>query len=351
MVALPRIPRRLLIAIILLVAFAGGLYVCAVSVTHLLQVPYNVRELFPDSYRDARIVLFSTLLVWIGFGPAWVGEFVARRPRHILLLPLWDAAIGLVSWGMLSFAVTAESLADVLGGQTLGWGGNWEFLGRFLALQGTVSLPLLVASVTCGSVYQRGWWDGLRNGLYALACVIPWLALSWAVVVVWANTDNLTELIRAKPSQWTGPTYLTLLMFLIAANVSVLSHAWARGRMVGKLASLLGTVLLIIPGWELLWLGLEPAVEKYGITFPAVRFLLGPNRETVLSLQELFARWSTVQIGAVAVLAVGSMIASYISRQPFANAVAMAADCSARIPANRDVPTDSAVVQRPEQHL
>ncbi|MDY0166852.1 MAG: VanZ family protein [Thermoguttaceae bacterium] len=280
-------------------------------------MPYNVRELFPAAHRHIRIGVFSVLLLWLGMGPAGVGDYLVRRPRQLLLMPFWAAVIGLVSWAMLWFSVTRESLGDILGWPTLGWGGNWELLVRFLALQGIGTLSLLLACVTIGSILEFGWPRGLKRSAMAFACGGPWLVLCWFVVVRWANTDNLTELIRTTPSACVGPVFLTALVLLLALNVAALGYAWARGSLPSKLAATVVSPLLVGPGWILLWLGLEPAVEKYEMTFPAARFLLGPDRQTEMSWQHLLLRWGAVQLGGVLVLAIGTGIAISLLRGRF----------------------------------
>jgi hypothetical protein len=52
-------------------------------------------------------------------------------------------------------------------------------------------------------------------------------------------------------------------------------------------------------------MGLEPNVEKYRFTFSGIQFLLGPDREHLLSNLELFVRWCAVQIGFIIVVALG----------------------------------------------
>ena len=174
-------------AMLLGVAIVGGISIGIQWVLQLPQVPYNVRELFPADHPGVSAAVFSVLLVWLGLGPAWVGTFSSAGPVNCRCLPLWAAAIGLVSWMMFRFAVTRESLGDVLGWPTLGWGGDWELLARFLALQGTLTLTLLIAGVMVGSVWLLGWTGGLRRGSLAFVHGMPWLVLAWAVVVGWCE--------------------------------------------------------------------------------------------------------------------------------------------------------------------
>lgn len=55
--------------------------------------------------------------------------------------------------------------------------------------------------------------------------------------------------------------------------------------------------------------GLEPRIQKYDLVFSGVQFLLGPDRQHHLTLEDLFARWTVVQLAAVAVLATGARLA------------------------------------------
>lgn len=275
------------------------------------QVPYNARELFPGTHQDVSVVTFSCLLIWLGFGPSLVGELVAHRRRLFPFLAVWAAAIGLVSWGLLYVSVTRESLWDILGFPTMDWNGDWELLLRFLALQGIVTLVLLITNVSVCTIYRAGSREGTVTGTFALLAALPWLVLCWMVVVAWAGTDNLTELIRSTPGPWFGPVFLTMLMFLIAANASVLSHACAQQKPSILLLLTVAALALVVPGWGLLWLGLDPAVEKYGLVFPAVQFLLGPDRQTPLTLGQLALRWAAVQTGAVFLLTAGGCLALF----------------------------------------
>ena len=97
---------RPLLAALLAIVAVGAVYVVIRKVIVLPGAPYNVREMFPPAHRGIYVAVFSTMLIWLGLGPIWVGDFLSRRPRYLPCLPLWSATIGLVSWGMLRFAPT-----------------------------------------------------------------------------------------------------------------------------------------------------------------------------------------------------------------------------------------------------
>ncbi len=271
-------------------------------------VPYNARELFPPSHRQVCIAVFSALIVWMGFAPAWIADFLTKNRRYVVLTGVFSAVMGLASWFMLHFAVTRESLMDILGSEILQWGGGWEITCRFLALQALVSLPLIVAGVFARGISTLGIRKGLRRGCEVIACTLPWLVLAWLVVLPWASTDNITELVRSTPAA-VGAICLTLAMVLIAANAAMTSNAWTEGSWRGKFITAIITPLLILPAWGLVLCGLESDVHKYGARFPAIKFLLGPNRISSISWTELFLRWSALQIAAVMALAGGMAIA------------------------------------------
>ena len=299
-------PLRAILIAVIVVACA------AASITWLMNlpgVPYNVRALFPARHRSLCVVGFSFLLLWIGFAPAWIGDYAAVRARRLPFLPYWAAMIGLVTFSALRFSVTLESAKDIIGGWSHTWMEDWIFVGRFIALQAVATLPLLVAIVGVGGAVRQGGRRGARLALLATLCVAPWLVLAVVVVGPWANTDNIVELIRTEPVPWIGAVAIVGLSALLAANAAALGYALARGRVTHRIGAVLSTAVLTVPGWALLHLGLNPQVHKYGKTFPAARFLLGPDRGTGLSWSELFLRWGALQVAIVALLACGCIVA------------------------------------------
>jgi glycopeptide antibiotics resistance protein len=290
----------------------AGVFAVVLAVPLLPDVPYNVRQLFPQRHAEAHAFVFSLLLVWIGLAPTWAASVLVSRPKQLPFLPVWAALAGLVSWSLLSFSVTIESLKDILGTMGRDWSSHWALIGRFLALQAPVMLMLLVAAVTAASARKGGAKLARRNGACAMVAALPWLVVGWVVVIRWATTDNLTELIRSRPWVWAGPLALTALAGLFAAHVAAMVNAWAHVGLRRKLAVLALTPMLAGAAWGLLYLGFEPAVRKYGLTFPAIRFLLGPDRKVPLAWDELFLRWMALYIGLVVVASLGGLIALHL---------------------------------------
>ena len=277
------------------------------ALTHLGGVPYNIHELFGKGGGVASLAAFALVLLLTGFAPACVAMVALRRPRHALAAPAWAALAAVVAWALLRAAVTTESLHDILGAPVLKWGWDWELLGRFLALYGGVVLILIVAGAIAGA--RRGAGDRSRTEVAVGLALwsVPWLILARLVVINWASTDTLTELIRSEP--YPGDALLAALVMLIGLNAAGLAHVLRQPTSLRVLSGLCVTIALVIPGWFLLDLGPVPALTKYGVAFPAARFLLGPDRRAALSGGDLFLRWSGVQVSAVLLLAYGQWIA------------------------------------------
>jgi len=307
------------------VAVAGG-WLAIREACQWPGAPYNVRELFPVRHTWVYQLAFSVLLVWIGFGPAWVGRLLLDRPRLAKAVPVFSAIIGLVSWMLLRFAVTTESLGDIVGAPVLGWGGDWEMMARFIGLQAVVSLVLIVSAVTVGGVSRFGFSGGLKRGAIIGLWALPWLCLAWVSVMDWTRTDNLVELIRHEPFKWAGPICLTAGVAMVGLHCEALalmiSRRGRRANVIAVLAAIVAAPFVIAGTWGMLYLGLKPSVEKYELTFPAVRFLLAPDRKAQLSWAELFMRWSGVQLAATVGLTCGAAAATMFRSVARTSAVA-----------------------------
>jgi hypothetical protein len=144
----------------------------------------------------------------------------------------------------------------------------------------------------------------LSRVAFLIASILPWLWLAKAVTFDWSSTDNLNELIaRDGDFGWGGGGYLYILLGLLCANAVLLAKTNGDGRRIGL--AIIVSISALPVAWWLLNLGLEPNVEKYGFTFSGVQFLLGPDRQNLLSQMQLFARWCAVQVGFILVTAVG----------------------------------------------
>src|SRR5262245_16584154 len=294
-------------------------------------IPYNVRELFLDHASLSALVFFALAMLWIGAGPMLLAHVLRSSRRVYLAMPLAVVVISLVSKMLLSRSVTYESIDDIIGSNNLFglvtrenvWGAFWshafdtlgpatvDFVERRVRYTALYSIPLLGLALTL-TVGARPSSDTRRldalDRFLLLIGAVAWFWLARAVVVTWAATDNLTELIARQavfgvPGEW----YLFALPVLIGVSVSLLLRATAKAR---RWPVAIAVVIVTIPiGWTLLNLGLEGHVEKYGAVFSGTQFLLGPDRGHALPMWTLFARWAALQTAAVAVTFIGAWIA------------------------------------------
>ncbi|VAX06216.1 hypothetical protein MNBD_ALPHA03-1719 [hydrothermal vent metagenome] len=296
-------------------------------------VPYNIRELFKHDGSLTAIMPFVLFILWFGMSVPLISRRMQDIPgRHFIRFPLWVIAAGLVSFFLLESGVTEEALKDILGAPTIYrhiishgiWGEPgriltnyfpnpdlWnliEYVIRFLALFSPVTFLLclfyysgdLIKKYEIRGIANKGRLIALSltlNILYAL----PWLYLCKYIAFDQANTDNLVELISRQGFMGIGGGgYLYFLILLLTLN-SVL----IRQSLYHWTVKLLFTSAAATGGWYLLNLGLELNIEKYGTSFSAVDFLLGPDRQHKLNQSTLFIRWIILYIGCVITLVWG----------------------------------------------
>jgi hypothetical protein len=304
---------------VFLAATVGALLAIIIGVKAVLQLPglpYNVSSLLLDQDSYVVLALFAAALLWVGAGPLLLTSWTARSRHPYLVLPAGLIVLAMISRTLLKYSVTYESLDDVLGSNVLsGDFVTWlERRVRFLALYSPLAITMTLAALATRPGYDRIVHRDARKWAGVGAVAILWLWLSKLVVVDWAGTDNLTELIAAQTAVHTsGVPFLFLAVVLLAVNV-IAVFAALRGYVSLPLAAVL-SIGAIPAGWALLGLGLEPEVHKYGHVFPAVQFLLGPDRQQTMGDAALFVRWVVSYLGAVAVLACGAWLGDAASRQ------------------------------------
>jgi len=331
-------------------ALAAATASIVVAVKMLLRVPgipYNVRELFLDHASLSALVFFALAMVWTGAGAMLLAHVLCRSRRVYLAMPLALVLISLVSKMLLSRSVTYESIDDIIGSNnvfdlvTRGnlWGPFWrqvfdtlglsvvDFIERRVRYVALYSIPLLGLALILMVNARSPSATPRRTALdrfVLLACAAGWLWLARTVVVTWAATDNLTELIAQRPAFGIpGEWYLFSLPLLVGFTVSQLMRATAQP---ARWPLAIAIAILTLPiGWELLNVGLDSHVEKYGAVFSGAQFLLGPDRRHTLPVGSLVGRWVTLQAGAVVVTFVGAWVADRIvlaARAPLFSATA-----------------------------
>lgn len=308
----------------ILLCFAGSIWV----VLRMPGIPYNLRELFLGNAHFFFLIVFAGALLWVGAGAVWASGKIGASRLSFLKLPIWILLASLISLMLLTASVTQESIDDIVGSNNLYWfvvnrdiwGGGWrEFFllagpdvigllerwGRYTALYSPLLIFLVLIFVSF-DLHEHG---SLRvpHVILLIASTLPWLWLAKSVTFDWSSTDNLNELVmRDGPMGWGGGGYIYALLGLVCFNAVSLGRAMCGFQHLPIV--IIGSIVGLPLGWWLLSMGLEPNVEKYGFTFSGIQFLLGPDREHLLSNTELFVRWCAVQIGFIIVAALGIRI-------------------------------------------
>ena len=318
----------------------AAVLVIVIGIRLLLRVPgipYNVQDLFWKGGSILDLARFALAVLWIGAGSVWLARRLEGSTMPELRLPPFALAVSLVSLALIWPSVATKSLGDITGSIQLfrsvttesAWGEFWR--RAFLRLDAAELIGFLERCVRYSAVYAplpillafmiavREWWRGRSNGyawvfrLSASVLLVLWLCK--VITFDWASTDNLTELIaREGEWGWGGGGYLYALLLLLCLNGLILAQvpAATAGKRGWVLLFSLGAVPL---GWWLLNQGLEQNLPKYGLVFSGTQFLLGPDRNHLLSSQILFMRWSVVQICGTLVLSVGVWLGNAFFRQ------------------------------------
>jgi hypothetical protein len=194
--------------------------------------------------------------------------------------------------------------------------GAVDFLERRVRYCALYSIPLVaIIGGLLPRANRRGAVRQTRRASWAATATVAalWIWASGTIVLTWAATDNLTELIAEHgPLGIPGPLFLLGIVAVIGANVGLLLTCDRSA--VRWLTAIVASAAGLVLTWFLLNAGLEQHVNKYSIVFSGTQFLLGPDRQHRLSLMALFARWGIVYAGAVSVTALGAWIADGVAR-------------------------------------
>ena len=248
-------------------------------------LPYNLAKLTPPSARGMVAALALALALWWMLAAPLLVLSPSRRAWR-LGLPLLALVHALVGFFLLRLSLPLEMLHKVIGYPVLAWGGWWEDAGRYVALHLSVMMPLLGAMFLVHTLWRPVGLAGF------IGWMISALLLFWplhAVVVVWAGTDNLVELMRSGGSV-TGSLALAGALGWAAAAASALALGGAQPQRRGALVTLALVGLLLAP--LLAWVGLEDQLFKYDANFSALQFLLSASRASYASGSELAVRAS-----------------------------------------------------------
>ncbi len=262
--------------------------VAAVAIaTNLSGMHYDVRKLVSPGIGGAMAVAGLALAAyWIAVGPLAILPQAGQAPgRLFFAFPLALLGHALVTWCLFRVSTPNPVFLKIVGAPVLDWPWEFEALLRYLALHVSLLTQMLGAVLLVRAV----------NEPKALVGFIYWLLISlvlawplYLVILEWAATDNLTELIRDNASFAASSSLAAamLLAFVTAGSLGAMLGDGRRKRWLfglGALAALGATVLF---GWAL-----EPTLVKYGKVFSAAQFLLSEDREHYAQGNALLIRY------------------------------------------------------------
>lgn len=252
--------------------FVLGLSTMMGMLFRMPSVPYSLRALGGPGLSGAVSMLGLSLAAYGSVNGVFL-LFPLRRRRWLLAFPACLVVQGLLVWCLLRVSAPTKSLDDIVGSPVLGWPWEWESLCRYVALHMSLMLQVLGAALCVRAILKPA---TLVDFIYwaIITAVLAWpLHL---VVVDWAATDNLTELMAGDASFFSSCA-LASALFLTCLAGSALSAAMNASK---HAASLIGLALAAAMGATLLyWLGTDHTIVKYGRVFSAFQFLLSTDRE------------------------------------------------------------------------
>ncbi len=287
-------------------------------------VPYNVKELFEDRTSLSLAFLWLSLVI-CGAAPMHFGNLWRVRPSIFAatIIPL-AMLVGASVFLLLVIAVPVESIDDLVGTPVLAIGSTLERCLRFQAFFAAPLISWTVAVRLTLGEFGRNFYPGL-------VAVTLLLMTSYSVVVTHACTVNVTELLVAYGESIgiiTIPVWFALMGLVSAVLTRSITSARDGGLTgsLNRLTLVLFAICLSVPlGWQLLVIGTNPRLDKYGQVFSARQFLLSPDREHLLDDYSLLIRFAIVQIVSVGFLTLGMLIASAIECCRFLNKTSQAA--------------------------
>ncbi len=270
-------------------------------------IPYNIRELFSDASQLSGLIYISFAFYWGLGAPAYLSRWLmggGEGEKRAIIFPLLIICHASLMYLFIRVAVPIESIHDILGYPILDWPWEWELLWRFIALFGAISLLLScaaaiwIAAPPFYSVRNRG----RMRWLIAAFLVLPF---SHWVVIEQASTDNLTELMLYQ-SSWLSSILIAIWLIILGAAASLLSASFANF-LPSRILSIIIALLSILPAYLALYLGTASAIQKYGITFSALQFLLSTDRLHLSDGINLFIRYAIAQATFMGIIALAQL--------------------------------------------
>lgn len=259
-------------------------------------MPYNVRELFDGREGMVAALVLSWVLWSLWSLPLVLLEQWAVHPEASLRLAYGLPAVVALPSLLMVLGMPEESLGDIVGAPVLGWQDQLEEGLRYAALHATVLLAATGAAWMVVRVASSLRFELLQRWLVV---VLVWAVPLHLVIVEWACTDNLVELMRGGGS--AGASVLlfggltALFGFAFALAAALCGVGWP-----GCTVRLLWLAAL---AWPMavagLWFGSETALDKYDRTFSAAQFLFSVDRDHYAAAPLLWWRFALACVGLV----------------------------------------------------
>lgn len=265
--------------------------------SYLPGLPYNVHALFGPGFGGSLSALTVALTAY-GMANGVFLLLGSTRRKWFMLFPAVLVVHGMVTWWMLRYSVPSKSLLDIVGTPSQNWPGEWELIGRYVALHMVIMLQLVGAALCVRAILRP---STLGDVVY---WVIISLMLSWPlymVVVQWAVTDNLTELM-ASDASYGAASALAIALFLTCFAASAASSTLSAQRRTRTLIIL--ALVAAVGAIVLFWLGAESTIVKYGNVFSAFQFLLSTDRAHYAHGVDLMLRFGVAFLSVCCGLAV-----------------------------------------------
>lgn len=279
--------------IIALVLLAAAIY----AVSRLPGIPYNIRELLPHGSDGILAAFCLSAALYLAVNSPFA-LLTGESRRRLVLFPLLLPLQGTIIWILLRIGIPLESIHDIVGAPTKGWPWEWEMFLRFLALHQAIATQMVGAVLLITTLRRPAL---LTSFLYWLFVS---LLLAWPlhlVVVEWAATDNLTELMRDNAA-FSSSSLLALSLLFIAIGGSAIGAALSSSASRRR-ALFASAVLAALLSAASFMAGTEPVLVKYGKVFSTAQFLLSPDRNNYLPESELLIRFALAYALCTAVIA------------------------------------------------
>ena len=266
-----------------------GVAVISIAVAVIINlpgVPYNVRDLFDTRNVFLGSTIFSAFLMWNVTTPCLMAYSLIKHPILHLFQPLLYLVMATISWFLLRYAVSAESLHDILGSPIWGMPSDLELYFRFLAFACPFLWSLFCWNLFFQLLNQQKTITSLIIWMIAIVIGIPLLLTAKFLIFDRAATDNVVELINNIPALFS-------LIFLIAWNGVFVAHRShvIFGVMVTGLSAMMSYILL-----------------STALYSNAISFILSPDRETLMTGTILRLRWTSVYVLMVGFIIFGQIL-------------------------------------------